>query len=101
MTTISLSGVERRCRPLDQWPQSDRRQWQSALRAGDLLEQGGCRAKRSPFSNRAMKKGCGRWLAWFDSRGLLDAQMPQEIALLRIGSEPMLTTWKQRMRAGL
>jgi integrase/recombinase XerD len=75
MTTISLSGVERRCRPLDQWPQSDRRQWQSALRAGDLLEQGGCRAKRSPFSNRAMEKGYGRWLAWLDSRGLLDAQI--------------------------
>jgi integrase/recombinase XerD len=75
MTTISLSGVERRCTPLDQWPQSDRRQWRSALRAGDLLEQAGCRAKRSPFSNRAMEKGYGRWLAWLDSRGLLDAQI--------------------------
>ena len=75
MTTILSSGVERRCRPLDQWPQWDRRQWQSALQAGDLLEQGGCRAERSPFSNRAMVKGYGRWLAWLDSRGLLDAQV--------------------------
>jgi integrase/recombinase XerD len=75
MTTISLNGVARRCRPLDQWPQWDRRQWQSALQAGDLLEQGGCRAERSPFSNRAMEKGYGRWLAWLDSRGLLDAQI--------------------------
>jgi integrase/recombinase XerD len=75
MTTISLSGVERRCRPLDQWPQWDRSQWQSALQAGDLLEPGGCRAERSPFSNRAMVKGYGRWLAWLDSRGLLDAQV--------------------------
>ena len=75
MTTISLSGVERRCRPLDQWPQWDRRQWQSALQAGDPLEPGGCRAERSPFSNRAMEKGYGRWLAWLDSRGLLDAQI--------------------------
>jgi integrase/recombinase XerD len=75
MTSISLSGVERRCRPLDQWPQWDRRQWQSALQAGDLLEPGGCRAERSPFSNRAMVKGYGRWLAWLDSRGLLDVQV--------------------------
>jgi integrase/recombinase XerD len=75
MTTISLSGVERRCRPLDEWPLWDRRQWQSALQAGDVLEQGGCRAERSPFSNRAMVKGYGRWLAWLDSRGLLDAQV--------------------------
>ena len=75
MTTILSSGVERRCKPLDQWPQWDRRRWQSALQAGDLLEEGGCRAERSPFSNRAMAKGYGRWLAWLDSRGLLDAQV--------------------------
>ena len=75
MTTISLSGAERRCRPLDQWPQWDWRQWQSALQAGDLLEQGGCRAERSTFSNRAMAKGYGRWLAWLDRRGLLDEQV--------------------------
>ena len=75
MTTISSSSVERRCRPLDEWPLWDRRQWQSALQAGDVLEQGGCRAERSPFSNRAMVKGYGRWLAWLDSRGLLDAQV--------------------------
>ena len=29
------------------------------------------------------------WLAWLDSRGLLDAQIAPEIALLRIGSEPI------------
>jgi integrase/recombinase XerD len=75
MTMISLSGFERRCRPLDEWPLWDRRQWQSALQAGDILEQSGCRAERSPFSNRAMVKGYGRWLAWLDSRGLLDAQV--------------------------
>src|SRR5437762_2928308 len=75
MTKTLSSAAERRCRPLDQWPQSDRRQWQSALEAGDPLEQGGCRAERSPFSNRAIEKGYGRWLAWLDSRGLLDAQI--------------------------
>ncbi len=75
MTTSISSSVKRRCRPLDQWPQWDRSQWQSALQAGDPLEQGGCRAERSPFSNRAMVKGYGRWLAWLDARGLLDAQV--------------------------
>src|SRR6478736_3453349 len=72
MTATTSSGVERRCRPLDQWPQWDRSQWQLALQAGDPLEPGGCRAERSSFSNRAMAKGYGRWLAWLDSRGLLD-----------------------------
>jgi hypothetical protein len=75
VTTILSTSVERRCRPLDQWPQLDRSQWQSALQAGDPLEEGGCRAERSPFSNRAMVKGYGRWLAWLDSNGLLDAQL--------------------------
>lgn len=75
MTTTLSRGVERRCKPPDQWPQWDRSQWQSALQAGDPLEQGGCRAERSPFSNRAMVKGYGRWLAWLDCRGLLDAQV--------------------------
>jgi hypothetical protein len=75
MTTISSSSVERRCRPLDQWPHRDQRQWRSALQVGDLLEPGGSRTERSPFSNRAMVKGYGRWLAWLDRRGLLDAQV--------------------------
>ena len=100
MTTTLSSGVERRCRPLDQWPQWDQSQWLSALQAGDPLEQGGCRAERSPFSNRAMVKGYGRWLAWLDSRGLLDAEVAQVIALLRIGSELTSAIWKQRMPAG-
>ena len=70
-----LNDVERLCRPLEQWPQWDQRQWQSALRAGDLLEPGGCRAKRSPFSSRAMVKGYGRWLVWLDSKSLLDEEV--------------------------
>jgi integrase len=67
-----LQRDERRCRPINQWPQLDRQCWQAVLQAGDLLEQGGCRAEHSRYSNRAMEKGYGRWLAWLDSRGLLD-----------------------------
>jgi hypothetical protein len=45
------------------------------LQPGDLLEPGGCRAEHSRFSNRAMEKGYGRWLAWLDTRGLLYGQV--------------------------
>jgi len=72
MTAISPSGAQRRCRSTEEWPQWDRRQWQTALQAGDLLEEGGSRAKHSKYSNRAMERGYGRWLAWLDGRGLLD-----------------------------
>jgi integrase/recombinase XerD len=74
--TPKLQSDERRCRPINQWPQRDRQCWQAALQAGDLLEQGGCRAEHSRYSNRAMEKGYGRWLAWFNSRGLLDDRVP-------------------------
>jgi len=74
VSTTLLNDVKRRCRPVEQWPRSDQCQWQSALQAGDPLEEGGCRAKRSRFSNRAMEKGYGRWLAWLDGKGLLDEQ---------------------------
>jgi integrase len=70
--TPKLQSDERRCRPINQWPQPDRQRWQAALQTGDLLEQGGCRAEHSRYSNRGMEKGYGRWLAWLDSRGLLD-----------------------------
>jgi integrase/recombinase XerD len=70
--TPKLQSDERRCRPVDQWPQSDRQRWQTALQPGDLLEQGGCRAEHSRYSNRAIEKGYGRWLAWLDREGLLD-----------------------------
>jgi integrase len=75
MTKTVLNNSKSRCTPLEQWPQRDQHQWQSALQPGDLLEPGGCRAERSPFSNRAMVKGYGRWLAWLDSRGLLHEQV--------------------------
>ena len=75
MTVTASNGIERRCSPVEQWLQWDQRQWQSALQAGDFLEPGGCRAECSRYSNRAMEKGYGRWLAWLDSGGLLDAQI--------------------------
>jgi integrase/recombinase XerD len=75
MTTNAQHEEERICRPLNRWPARDRQHWQAALTAGDLLEQGGCRAEHSPVSNRKMMRGYGRWLTWLDSRSLLDEQV--------------------------
>jgi integrase/recombinase XerD len=76
--TTKLRRDERCCRPIDQWPQHDRQRWQAALQPGDLLEQGGCRAEHSGYSNRAIEKGYGRWLTWLDSRGFLDDRAPAD-----------------------
>jgi integrase/recombinase XerD len=75
MTTSSARRFERRCKPVEQWPELDQQSWEAALQPGDLLDEGGCRAGRSPYSNRAMQKGYGRWLAWLDANGALDAQV--------------------------
>jgi hypothetical protein len=49
---------ERRCRPVEQWPQRDRHRWQMALQAADLLEQGGCRGA----TLKLLKSGDGEGL---------------------------------------
>ena len=75
MNTYSLSVIERRCKPVGQWPQVDHQYWKAALHPGDLLDEGGCRAERSPYSNREMQKGYGRWLAWLEANGPLDVHV--------------------------
>jgi hypothetical protein len=42
----------RRCMPVAEWPETDRRLWQAALVEGDLLDEGGSRARYSAISNR-------------------------------------------------
>jgi integrase/recombinase XerD len=74
MTTI-LIPVVRRCTPVEKWPQPDRQLWQAALQPGDLLEEGGCRAEHSEYSNREIVKGYGRWLAWLKSDDVLDVDV--------------------------
>jgi hypothetical protein len=69
------TSTPRRCTPVDKWPEQDRQSWQAALQPGDLLEEGGCRAERSRYSNREIEKGYGRWLDWLDSGGVLDADI--------------------------
>jgi hypothetical protein len=72
MTKILHRDPDRRCKPLTEWPARDRDLWQAALVAGDLLEDGGARAKHSEYSNRNAIYGYGRWLTWLDRHELLD-----------------------------
>ena len=72
MTKILHRDPDRRCKPLQEWPAADRDLWQAALVPGDLFEDGGSRARHSPFSNRKAVDGYGRWLTWLDRQGLLE-----------------------------
>ena len=49
MTRRLHQDPDRRCRPLEEWPEVDRRLWQAALVPGDLLEEGGSRAMAAPI----------------------------------------------------
>src|SRR5262249_46664767 len=65
---------DRRCKPLQEWPDRDRPLWQAALIPGDLFDSG-ARAKHSEFSNRNAVYGYGRWLTFLDRQGLLVEQV--------------------------
>jgi hypothetical protein len=55
-------------------PAADRHLWQAALVPGDLLEDGGTRARHSDYSNRDAVYGYGRWLTWLERQGLLEVE---------------------------
>src|SRR5215472_12147301 len=73
MTKILHRDPDRRCKKLEEWPAADRGLWLAALVRGDVLEDGGARAKHSEYSNRNAVYGYGRWLTWLDRHGLLEA----------------------------
>jgi integrase/recombinase XerD len=50
--------------------------WQAALAPGNLLEDGGVRARYAPETNRKLVKNYSRWLTWLSRRGLLDEHTP-------------------------
>lgn len=68
----------RRCRPVDEWPASDRAAWETALRPGDPFEAGGLAAPWPEISRRVATGGYGRWLGWLDAHGFLDPNVPFE-----------------------
>lgn len=74
MTGTVHRETDRRCMPISEWPPVDRALWQAALLPGDLLDEGGGRARYAAMSNRKTQKGYGRWLAWLKCRGLLDME---------------------------
>jgi integrase/recombinase XerD len=73
MTKILHNDPDRCCKKLEAWPEADRRLWEAALLPGDLLEEGGSRARYAGYSNRKAISGYGRWLSWLERQGLLDA----------------------------
>jgi len=76
MTRSLHSDPERRCKPLEEWPELDRSLWQAALAPGDLLEEGGSHSGWAAHTKNWITKGYGRWLHWLDRRGELDPATP-------------------------
>ncbi|MGA8755668.1 MAG: hypothetical protein WB611_04950, partial [Stellaceae bacterium] len=72
MTRILHNDPDRRCKPLEEWPERDRCLWQVSLIHGDVLDEGGPRAGFTENTNRGIVYSYGRWLQWLDRQGLLD-----------------------------
>jgi hypothetical protein len=54
--------------PLQQWPDEDRKLWQTACAPADPLdEHWGARAQHSAIANRNVQRGYGRWLTYLHS----------------------------------
>jgi integrase/recombinase XerD len=66
----------RRGMPVAEWPDPDRSLWRAALVPGDLLDEGGIRARYAGATNAKLAKNYGRWLTWLSRRGLLDDHTP-------------------------
>jgi len=76
MTRILHQDPDRRCKTLEEWPEADQRLWQATLVPGDLLEEGGSRARYTDNTNRGIVYGYGRFLQWLDRQGQLDLTNP-------------------------
>lgn len=66
MTCILHRDPDRRCKPLQEWPEVDRLLWLAELVPGDLFEEGGTRANFADETNRGVVYSYGRWLQWLD-----------------------------------
>ena len=83
MTRVLGRDPTRCCVKLAAWPAMDRRLWLDALRAGDILEPAGARARYRPASNRKTAAGYGRWLGWLAGTGRLDPDHPPAARITR------------------
>lgn len=69
MTRLLHQDPDRRCKPLQEWPEVDRLLWLAALIPGDLFEEGGSRVEFTDETNRGIVYSYGRWLQWLDRHG--------------------------------
>jgi integrase/recombinase XerD len=67
---------DRRGMPVAEWPDADRALWQAALTPGDVLDEGGVRARYALETNRKLVKNYARWLTWLSRQGLFDEHTP-------------------------
>src|SRR5437764_10813364 len=72
MTPHSGQCPKLRCLPEPEWPAQDSGRWAAQLRRGDDFEADGSRAWHSPYSNRCVEAGYGKFLAWLAGQGTLD-----------------------------
>ncbi len=70
---------ERLCLPVAAWPLQDQQLWAKGLARlhSPFRAHGGGRS-RSPFTDRKMAAGYGRWISFLQSRGLLDHATPPD-----------------------
>jgi integrase/recombinase XerD len=65
----------RRCLKVEAWPQSDRRDWETALQHGDILEPCNFTSTWKPLTRYTVERSYGRWLTWLDCNELLDVAL--------------------------
>lgn len=58
--------------PLNQWPLSDRRAWEAAIQAGDILDGQGPAVHWRPATRHSAIQHYGRWLGYLANTGDLD-----------------------------
>ncbi len=74
-----MSKIERTSLPFNDWPDQDRRLWQSATEEGRYFQKAGKASHWSEATKLQVLKGYAKWLWYLQSGGLLDpAAFPSE-----------------------
>ena len=79
MALLPLKGqvkmIDRRGWPFKDWPQEDKRLWQSVFKEGDILDERGPGALWAPTTINNTRKAYGYWLYWLIVTKQLDRQL--------------------------
>ncbi len=67
-----MSKIERTSLPLHDWPEQDRRLWQSATEEGRYFQKAGKASHWSEPTKRQVQKGYAKWLWYLHNSGALD-----------------------------